>query len=377
MWGDRRCFHTLFPEQPPFIGPGGRLLADLDARMPAPEYPRGASLQTNHLGLRNTQEFRAVPAPDTLRVLSLGDSFTTGYAADQTHFFGSLLETELRRRGAAEVLCAEVSDPAYGLIFLQQHGLRFQPRVVIYGLCTNDILQAYWYAGPGHRFALQAGQLVANPVYAGEPVDFFARFRDLVYPRTGHAPAARRGVFGEGLRRASSSFRLGAALRGGRLDEPAVVIRGFLEEAQATDGHLRLLDGSANLGLYLEPAPATVDSMLAVCCDLVGAMSASARSAGARFVLVLLPQRIQVHPADWDVMCERWGLDPADFDLEKPNRKLRAYCAAAGIEVVDPLYDFRRAADAGNLYLPAGDVHFNRRGHELAAHAVAAYLGAI
>jgi hypothetical protein len=211
----------------------------------------------------------------------------------------------------------------------------------------------------------------------GEPVEFFARFRDLAYPRTGRASATRQIPIGEGLRRAPGSFRLGAALQGGRLDEHAVVIQGFLEDAQAADGHLRLLDGGANLGLYLDPAPATVDSMLAVCCDLVAAMSASARDAGARFVLVLLPQRIQVQPADWAVMCERWGLDPTDFDLESPNRRLRAYCAAANIEVVDPLNDFRRAADAGNLYLPAGDVHFNRRGHELAAHAVATYLDSI
>jgi hypothetical protein len=42
VWGDGSTFGTLFPSRPPFIGPGGRLRANLNTRMRAPEYPRCA-----------------------------------------------------------------------------------------------------------------------------------------------------------------------------------------------------------------------------------------------------------------------------------------------------------------------------------------------
>ena len=95
VWGDAGTFAYMFPREAPFIGPGGRLRPNLYARMRAPEYPRGARLITNSEGFRNLEEFAAQPPAGHMRVLSLGDSFSTGFCADQEAFLGSLLQKEL------------------------------------------------------------------------------------------------------------------------------------------------------------------------------------------------------------------------------------------------------------------------------------------
>jgi len=381
-WGQADCFRVEgFPEQPPFIGPGGRLLPDLDARIAAPEYHGGARLITNGRGLRNRSDFGAAPAPGTTRILSLGDSFATGFCADQDRFFGTLLAARLRQVRPVEVLNAAISDPAYGLRYLQQYGLALQPEIVTYSLCGNDVMQAFWFAGPGRRFVLADGRLEANPEFHGDPVPFFEHFADVAYHRS------RGAAGGTSTGRAWPSpaawavntlagFRLLSGLRDMSLrfrSQPAVT-RGVPESANAADRRLRLFDGGANVGFYLQPAPPVVDAMYAVFFDLLRELDRSARRGGARFVLVLFPQRHQVQPADWEVMCRHWNLDPADFDLDLPSLRVKRFCAEHDIECVDLLARFRRLAGDDTLYLPGGDVHFNRRGHAVAAAGVAEYL---
>ena len=47
------------------------------------------------------------------------------------------------------VVNAEVSDPAFGLYYLQNFGVRYRPDVVLVGLCGNDMLQAENFVGGG------------------------------------------------------------------------------------------------------------------------------------------------------------------------------------------------------------------------------------
>ena len=81
-----------------------------------------------------------------LRVLNLGDSYSVGYGIDQDRFLGPLLESKWRdelTNHKVTVMNAEVSDPAYGLLFLQRFGLDYHPRFVFYSLCDNDLRQTH------------------------------------------------------------------------------------------------------------------------------------------------------------------------------------------------------------------------------------------
>jgi len=373
-WGRADCFRLpLFPKEPPYLAPGGRLLPDLDAAMPAPEYPLGARLVTNALGLRTEHEATPGRAPARRRILVLGDSFANGFAADQEAFFAPLLERALD--DGAEVLPVEVSDPAYGLRWLQEHGAALRPNLVLYGQCGNDVMQAGWYAGAGGPFRLHAGGVLRDdgPRLAEE--DFYRLYGHLTYPRPGRPDHANAG--GGPLARLARLRLVRALLAPITLDAPrAAVTAGFAPDPEG-DGRLRLLDGAANAGLYLRDEPPEIARLRDVTADLYAAMDSTCRAAGAGFAVVVFPQRQQVQPRDWEAFRDAWNLDAADFDLDRPQRDMTARCRARGVRVLDLLPAFRAAADTTpQLYLPAGDVHFNRRGHAVAAAATARLLRA-
>jgi len=379
VWGDDSTFATLFPRTPPYIGSGGRLRPNLHGRMRAPEYRSGALLVTNSEGFRNAEEFRGGPAPGTTRVLSLGDSFSTGFGADQEAFFGSLLEKEMRAGGGrVSVMNAEVSDPAYGLLYLQEFGLARRPGVVLYGLSGNDIMQSEEFEGPDRLFVLGDGRrLRSNPAFDPSIGSAWDRFHDFACPRAG-VPGSDPSPLPARILAKLVRFQLfaGIASYAARAGGAPVDMPGYASAWEKADGRKRLVDGSANLAFFYRAGGEPVERMYAAFLDLLVAMDGAAREGGARFVLVLYPERYQVQPRDWEAIRKRWRLDEADFDLDLENRRIGAFCAERGIEVCDLVEPFREAARDRNLYLPAGDMHFNRFGHEVAASAVRRCLAA-
>ncbi|MBL8153138.1 MAG: SGNH/GDSL hydrolase family protein [Anaerolineae bacterium] len=104
-------------------------------------YPlRPYRLQTNSVGLRNTEEV----IDGAYRVLALGDSFTYGYYVHNEEAWPARLEEALRQQmnGPVQVLNAGV--PGYTvedeLGYLREKGLALQPDVVVLGVYTNDIM---------------------------------------------------------------------------------------------------------------------------------------------------------------------------------------------------------------------------------------------
>lgn len=376
VWGDESTFATLFPKEPPFIGPGGRLKPRLDARMRAPEYPRGARIVTNGSGFRNATETADEPAPGETRVLSLGDSFSTGYCADQEAFFGALLERALAavspmRR--VSVFNAEVSDPAYGLMYLQEHGTALRPDVVVYGLSGNDLMQAEQFFGADRLFSWDdQKRLHRNPGFDPSLRSAWDRYKDFAYPVRGEGgPALPRVVpmMLSKLRRFRAlSWLAGAATK--QQGRPAVM-PSYAEPYEREDGHMRLIDGMANLGFFYRQRSEPIERSYEAAFELLAAMDRTARDGGVRFLLVIHPQRYQVQPADWEIMKSRWRLSQADFDLRLANDRIADFCAARGLSCCDLLDPFLAAAPSGGLYLPGGDTHYNRRGHEVAARAAA------
>jgi len=386
-WGDVSSMSYLFPTHEPYSGKGGRLRPNLRARMRSAEYPGGAVLVTNEDGFRNTETVPLRAAPGEYRILSLGDSQSCGYGATQGAFFGPFVEARLRSLPSnpdVKVLSAEVSDPAYALYYLQQHGLSYAPDLVIYGLSGNDVMQCAQFAGPKRRFRFRDdGLLEPNPTYpyreGSAPPDadsLVAELQDWMYPAT--CPSSSRLELGQGpqrdsrpsLRSALPAFQLLRRLSPFDRD-PSVVMPSFAANFEASDGHKRLIDGYANLGHYYLRNPQRTAGVNSAVKPVLRGLKRACDAAGARFLLVLFPQRYQVAPADWDVMRAFWNLDAADFDLSLLNRELADFAASEGIELLDLLDVFREGARVRSLYLPAGDMHLNRRGHELAAQVTA------
>lgn len=96
---------------------------------------------TNSRGIRDTREFDYRKPPNTLRVLSLGDSHTQGFEVRQEFTFSAVLERFLRHKGKrAEVINAGISgfSTAEQLVLLENEGIRYDPDVVIVGFSAND-----------------------------------------------------------------------------------------------------------------------------------------------------------------------------------------------------------------------------------------------
>jgi hypothetical protein len=97
---------------------------------------------TNSRGFRNTKEFAYDKRPNSIRVLSLGDSQTQGYEVRQGATFSAVVERYLNTRSIpAEVINAGVSgfSTAEELAFLENEGRKYKPDVVVLGFYANDL----------------------------------------------------------------------------------------------------------------------------------------------------------------------------------------------------------------------------------------------
>ena len=99
---------------------------------------------TNSLGLRGPEVVVPKP-PDRYRVLALGDSFTFGWGVefDDAWYAGMARELQATGDRSMEVVVAGVPgwSPLQQFVFLEQRGLDLQPDLVLWQLCTNDLLE--------------------------------------------------------------------------------------------------------------------------------------------------------------------------------------------------------------------------------------------
>lgn len=377
-WGDRLTFQYLFPHQPPYIGPGGRLRPTVSRRMAIPGSPwESVLLQTNNLGFRNREEVEPRPTPDRYRILSLGDSMSIGYGTEQDRFFGAVLQGQLETRGRpAEVLNAEVSDPAYGLHYLQQYGVGFEPDLVIYGLCGNDPLQTFLSTAAGSLFALEPdGEFRPNP---GADDDqqrrTWSEWQKVTYATPGATPLVSPDLLTsfrtlrvvERLRRLIVGFDAGRLTQGELTANAGGRNAGWL-------GRMKLFDGYNNLGNLVRERLEPAEQMYRHLFPVLEAMATTAQKRGAEFLLVLFPTRLQVQQQDWRAVIERWNLDESEFDLDQHHRRITDFCREAGLRCVDLAPVFRVAARSANLYQPY-DEHIGDAGHAVAAEETAVYI---
>lgn len=365
--------------QAPFVGPGGIWRPGLDVRLRSSEHPyAGARFVTERHGFRNAED--AAPAgPDELLVLNLGDSFSAGFEVGQDEQVGAVIERALRARlgDRVRVLNAAADDPALGLYWLQTHGLAFRPRVVLLGLCTNDLLGTAHACGPGRMFELEPdGRISAHP--AARPPDPLEELRGVCYPGQATFDAAylHRPPPGP-LASWLGGTRLAALLGPVPRSMPSIMNSLFWEDSRR-DGRLRLFDGFTQLGLYARDLPPQAEALYARLLAVLAALRRSVEGVGARLVIAHYPQKFQVHPEEWAALREFWGLREADFDLDQHDARLRAFCLAQGVGWVDLVPALRREAGErpGTLYFPLGDIHLNVRGTRVAGEAIAPVVAA-
>jgi hypothetical protein len=341
------------------------------------EFGRPVEWTHNALGFRRREETNERRPPGILRVLMLGDSFVAGHRLGQEQTVGYRLESWLRRHGhpGCEVLITAIEEPAIGLDYLQTRGVQFEPQVVLLGITLgNDLAQVYASLdGPQCRYRLTGEPpggdrllLVPNPDSNREAQ--LQRIRSLGIPErlllgpgTRPSPAISEETGPDGTAFLDLHYLrlVRTALAERRARNAPQAVRSYWDEYRSP----RLIDGNG-IALHLDPAPPEIEHTYELLFRLLTAYKALCDHHGIRFIVAIHAQRYQVQPRDLEATLQTYRVRPSHFDLMQPNRRIREFCARAGIPCLDPTFAMaaEHARTGKQLFMPLGDMHWNADG---------------
>ncbi len=107
--------------------------------------------------------------------------------------------------------------------------------------------------------------------------------------------------------------------------------------------------------------------------ELIHQIQDEAGNMGADYSMVLHPDQCQVDSVMFDYIMKRYGMDPADYDLDQPQRFLKEDCERRGIPCHDLTPMLRKEGMGGGLYYPL-DIHLNETGNRLTAEGIEEFL---
>ena len=292
-----------------------------------------ARIATNSHGFRDREY--ALGKPDgTLRIVGIGDSFTFGAGPVEDNFL-DLLEDRLAGDLAIPVEVLNLGVPAYNTrqetLHLKEFGLQFSPDLVVLAFFVgNDIEENE----SDTIFRVVDGELSDRQRRPGPftrllwKSHLYRRLRPLLLG-TVHAADSGLKNFLEIERRRLKICRVPLAQR---------YETGFRRSEQRI---LALRNDLAELEIDL--------------------------------LVMLIPDEYQVRRSLFSEVIEHFDMDASRFDLEQPQRRLGAFLENNDIPFVDLLAPLREAEAAAPTYLPR-NTHLNRRGNQVAANALAAWI---
>lgn len=287
-----------------------------------------------------------------IRIVSVGDSQTYGVGVTYDQTFSTLLEKRLQEgEPRSEVINLGVPgwEPPEELHLLKMYGLRFQPDLVLLNFYVgNDILTrrgAFRESSPivvaGRSYYVHAtGNLIHDTV---SPDRWFLYHHINYVIQVG-------GVYVRGLLHPPSegSGVLGIALR---------TRKGYLQELdERTD--IYLAQPTEEVQLQWERTKRTLAEFKQVL---------DARH--IRFLLVLLPDHVQIDAQLRREFLDARGVDQHLFDFGRPQRLLTDWSQENGVPVLDLLSIFQQSATDEKLYFDT-DLHMTEAGHRFASAGI-------
>jgi hypothetical protein len=109
---------------------------------------------------------------------------------------------------------------------------------------------------------------------------------------------------------------------------------------------------------------------------LVERLRAAVTDGGAAFAIMIVSSRDQIYPDLWaQVLAATPAMHGRSFDLDAPQRRLLAWCAAEGVPclALGPAFRDAAAGDGEYLHYPH-EGHWTAAGHRLAASALKDFL---
>jgi hypothetical protein len=313
----------------------------------------------NGQGLRDPERAYAA-APGTFRILALGDSFVEGYTVPLEQTVTQRMERSLSRPGCAvEVLnggtAGYSTDQEY--LFYQQEGARYSPAVVLLFFYYNDVVlntTDSYYGRLKPRLEMSGDWVMSLNLPLPEPT-----------PRPVEPAPARRAPRGSAL----VGFVKERLQRG----SPRAYNR--LARAGLWDPLVPEEPGEEMRVYKTGPTP-RIDGAWQLTCGILGALRYEVETRGARLLVVHVPNRMEVSDRDRELTRLAYGMDDAGWDASRVLQRLRQCGREEGLAVLDLVPSLRLASQTSGEPYFTFDPHWNARGHQAAAEAVAADLRA-
>jgi lysophospholipase L1-like esterase len=330
-----------------------------------PDTGRVIPFRTNARGWKDRDHTLAKPR-GVFRIVVLGDSYTYGLVAIEQQYT-SRLEAMLRQNGWPQCEVISIGVSGWGtdqsLEALIAEGLLYQPDLVIYQFCSNDLLENL-YPEPGMPLPTPFHR-VKHFRYHRRPEGGLEKVALAVQPPKVSSRKRLRSV----LRNSALVCLVERAARAGEGRATGAILDGA-GVSQSEEFHP---DSPYFLYAAGEEPPGTRRAW-DLLDALVGRMAEVARSHGAELVVFsesgdegrrrwFLEQRLIGSGPDGDLLIT--GEAPRPIDLQRPLKNLARICAEAQIPLILPRRVYTRYHN---------DSHTNAAGNERMAADIAAYL---
>ena len=335
-----------------------------DPRTPASLKPyqtvSGSIGHSNSLGFRDRERSEARPS-SAPRVVALGDSFTWGAGVQYDDVFLTLAEAALQKMNSrTEIINLGVPgfEPEHYLHLLKSYGLRLHPDVVVVNFYIgNDLMRKR--GADMEEVAIVAGRSHYVHRNGNWIHDRWGPDRSYLYHNLNFVYRMGRVKWHRWMGQAEEGF-LNANVP---TEEPVT--------PAWSRTYLQNIDDRSEI--YLAKSSPMFETHWRHVQTTLGEMNRLLQSAGVLWILVLIPDEVQVDGRLREAFLRAIGAVPEAYDFEKPQDLLRAWCALQGVSVIDLLPSFRQAAATRRLYIH-NDTHWNAAGHALAAAQITPLL---
>ena len=333
----QKTVNQFFLEKPPMFRADDVLFMDMipgfSGRLADEEFD--TSIEINSQGYRQA-EFE-LDKGDRTRILAIGDSFTFGFGVEEPDGFVRVMERRLKQDGYANVQAINAGVSAWWpdsyYLYLKTRGLALDPDIVIVGFFVGNDIE-------GHD-----ARHIVWPEVDAEGLPLVTASKGIKIENAHRVRTKPRARWTIPVLRNSHLFQLlySSGKAAARAFEPSLDVQHIYE---------------------LQHSPETENVVDKVKRLLLG-MAKLSRESGAHFVVVMIPQRLQVHA---EYRPDR------KLDWDKPQRIFNEFFEREGIACIDLLPIMREAAAGGERVYYHDDAHFNRLGYRIAGEEVARYL---
>ena len=278
----------------------------------------------NTMGFNDVEHARDRPAGVRYRIAALGDSMVFGVVPYAANYL-TLLESALAPEGPVEVVNMGVpgTTPRDYLSILVNEGLAFEPDLVLVSFFIGNDFESTAREPYERSYLATAGYFFWRLLTAGAPAE-------TVFEASGPTYAD---------------------------DAPTLAEERFFEIA-------------VDRAWIYATADAGLDAGLAEALSNLRQMRDVAARGGADFLVVLLPDEVQVDTGLASRVADASGAGPGQLDLARPNARLADALTREAIPFLDLLPVFADAGQRTRLYKPR-DTHWNLAGNRLAAETIA------